>query len=234
MSVALPYREPYRLPAGLLALGVHAAFFLLLTAGLRWQAHNPESYAVELWAELPSPVEPQPPQAVPAAPTAPAPPQKIEIPPAVRAGIELKQKTAPKVEAAKPDARALKAQREAEERRLLDEYAEKRRVAEQERVRAETSAAMAAEVGRYQDMIRGKIRRNIVMPPDVPDSAEAEFKVTLLPGGMVLDVLLLKSSGNTAYDNAAERAVYKAQPLPLPNDPALQNLFRELRLKIRP
>lgn len=234
MSAVLPYREPYRLPAGLLALAVHAAFLLLLTAGLRWQAHDPASYAVELWADLPPLSVPESPVPLPAAPVAAAPPPKAEMTPPARAEIELKHKTAPKVEPAKPDARALKAQREAEEKRLLDEYAEKRRAAEQERVRAETSAAMAAEVGRYQDMIRGKIRRNIVMPPDVPDNAQAEFKVTLLPGGMVLDVLLLKSSGNTAYDNAAERAVYKAQPLPLPGDPALQHLFRELRLNIRP
>jgi colicin import membrane protein len=58
--------------------------------------------------------------------------------------------------------------------------------------------------------------------------------VTVLPGGDVMDVVLLKSSGNTAYDNAAERAIYKAQPLPLPDDAGLQKMFRELRLTIRP
>lgn len=230
MSAALYPRESYRLPAGLLALAVHGVFFAALLSGLRWQTHPADSYAVELWAQLPVLEVLQLP---PAAPTAP-PPQKTEPLPTVRAEIELRQKSLPKAATPKPDARALKVQREAEERRLLDEYAEKRRMAEQERVRAEINAATAAEVRRYQDMIRSKIRRNIAMPPDVPDSAQAEFKVTLLPGGMVLDVLLLKSSGNTAYDNAAERAVYLAQPLPLPADPALQNLFRELKLNIRP
>jgi colicin import membrane protein len=134
------------------------------------------------------------------------------------------------------------------EQRELDEYvarrkhAEQERIraeqariqAEQERVRAEVEAAKATQVGRYQDMIRSKIRRNIVMPPDVPESAVAEFKVTVLPGGDVMDVELLKSSGNAAYDNAAERAIYKAQPLPLPDDAGLQKMFRELRLTIRP
>lgn len=122
--------------------------------------------------------------------------------------------------------------KQAEQERIQTE--QKRIQAEQERVRAEMEAAKATQVGRYQDMIRSKIRRNIVMPPDVPETAKAEFKVTVLPGGDVMDVVLLKSSGNTAYDNAAERAIYKAQPLPLPTDAELQKMFRELRLTIRP
>lgn len=144
-------------------------------------------------------------------------------------------------------AAAAKASQEKEQREL-DEYvarrkqAEQERIraeqariqAEQERVRAEVEAARATQVGRYQDMIRSKIRRNIVMPPDVPETAVAEFKVTVLPGGDVMEAVLLKSSGNAAYDNAAERAIYKAQPLPLPDDAGLQKMFRELRLTIRP
>jgi len=96
------------------------------------------------------------------------------------------------------------------------------------------SAATAAEVGRYQDMIRSKIRHNIVMPPDVAPNAEVVFRVTLLPGGSVLDAVLLKSSGNPVYDEATERAIYLSQPLPLPTDPQLKKEFRELRLTIRP
>lgn len=143
-------------------------------------------------------------------------------------------------------AAAAKASQEKEQREL-DEYvarrkqAEQERIraeqariqAEQERVRAEMEAAKATQVGRYQDMIRSKIRRNMVKQ-DVPETVMAEFKVTVLPGGDVMDVVLLKSSGNAAYDNAAERAIYKAQPLPLPEDAGLQKMFRELRLTIRP
>lgn len=163
---------------------------------------------------------------------------------AVAAAREKQEKEKKEKEAA---AAAAKANQEKEQREL-DEYvarrkqAEQERIrveqariqAEQERVRAEVEAAKATQVGRYQDMIRSKIRRNIVMPPDVPETAKAEFKVTVLPGGDVMDVVLLKSSGNAAYDNAAERAIYKAQPLPLPEDAGLQKMFRELRLTIRP
>ena len=246
MSYVLTYQEPNRLSAGLLALTVHAAFFALLIFGLRWQTLPPENFAVELWDSLPAikPIPEQPPspppESIPQPVVTSVPPQPVMAAPPqpIKAEIELREKKASKAVPAKPSAEELKARRqaeaEAEEKRLLEEYAEQRRQSEQARVRAEVSAATAAEMRRYEDMIRSKIRRNIVMPPDVAVSVTSEFKVTLLPGGMVMDVVLLKSSGNPAYDNAAERAIYKAQPLPIPADAGLQKMFRELRLTIRP
>lgn len=234
MSHALNYPEPYRVPAGLLALAVHAAFIGLLVVGVRWQSQPPEDFSVELWDSLPV-VAPLPEQIpVPAVEPTPVVEAKVEAPLAQSADIELREKKVSKVEPAKPSAKELKERKQAEEQRLLEEYAEKRRLAMKETMRAEIAAATSAEVGRYQDMIRSRIRRNIVMPPDVPASAVAEFKVTLLPGGMVMDVQLVKSSGSRVYDDAAERAIYKAQPLPLPTDVGLQKMFRELRLTIKP
>lgn len=234
MSHALSYPEPYRVPAGLLALAVHVAFIGLLVLGVRWQSQPPEDFSVELWDSLPV-VVPLPEQLpAPAVEPTPAVEAKVEAPQATSADIELREKKVSKVEPSKPSAKELKERKQAEEQRLLEEYAEKRRLAMKETMRAEIAAATSAEVGRYQDMIRSRIRRNIVMPPDVPTSAVAEFKVTLLPGGMVMDVQLVRTSGSRAYDDAAERAIYKAQPLPLPTDLGLQKMFRELRLTIKP
>jgi len=56
----------------------------------------------------------------------------------------------------------------------------------------------------------------------------------LLPGGEVLSVKLGKSSALALYDSAVERAILKAQPLPLPPDPAMFKHFRELNLIFRP
>lgn len=235
MSHALSYPEPYRVPAGLLALAVHVAFIGLLVLGVRWQSQPPQDFSVELWDSLP--VITPPPEQIPVPVVEPTPvvEAKVEAPQEQSADIELREKKISKVEPAKPTAKELKERKQAEEQRLLEEYAEKRRQALQETMRAEIAAATSAEVGRYQDMIRSKIRRNIVgIPPELSVDAKAEFKVTLLPGGMVMDVQLVKSSGNRAYDDAAERAIYKAQPLPLPTDVGLQKMFRELRLTIKP
>ncbi len=99
-------------------------------------------------------------------------------------------------------------------------------------------AAQAAAVGRvvdeYTAKIVTKIRRNIVMPPNIPNDALAIFSVTLLPGGSVLSARLNQSSGNATYDNAVERAILKSQPLPLPPDSNMFDRFRELKLKFKP
>lgn len=99
---------------------------------------------------------------------------------------------------------------------------------------AQQAAANAKVVASYTAQIRSKIRRFIILPPDIQGNPEAVFDVVLLPGGNVLSVKLVKSSGNQAYDDAVERAIYKAQPLPLPPDVALFSNFRELHLQFRP
>ncbi|HAF43511.1 MAG TPA: cell envelope integrity protein TolA [Gallionellaceae bacterium] len=235
MSTALTYQEPYRLPAGMLALAVHLLFFFVLYFGFRWQAQPPEEFMVEMWDSLPA-AEVAPEQLLEPpvkAESKPLPKVVAPVLPPVKADIEVRDKKKKQAEEKAKAAAATKAKQE-KELRELEAYSERLRNSEQARIRAEVDAATATQVGRYQDMIRAKIRRNIVMPPDVPESAKAEFKVTLLPGGDVLDVELLRSSGHTAYDNAAERAIYKAQPLPVPTNADLQKMFRELKLTIRP
>jgi colicin import membrane protein len=53
------YQEPYRVPAWILAMLVHGAFFSLLYFGFSWQTQQVElrsaSMSVELWGGLPAP-----------------------------------------------------------------------------------------------------------------------------------------------------------------------------------
>lgn len=244
MSAALTYREPYRFSAGVLALGVHLVFFTLLYFGVRWQSQPSESYTVEMWDNLPNteavprqelaPAPPQPVKAEPAPPTRVVPP----VLPPVKADIEIRDKKSKKAEM---KAKAAAKARQEAELKALEAYTqkqrqvEKARQAEQARIRAEVSAATQVLIESYQDKIRNKIRRKMKMVSDVPDTAEAIFKVTLLPDGMLMDdPVLVKSSGYPAYDDAAERAILSAEPLPVPTDVSLQKMFRELKLSIRP
>ncbi len=58
--------------------------------------------------------------------------------------------------------------------------------------------------------------------------------IRLGPGGAVLNVQVSRSSGDPALDSSARAAVFKASPLPVPNDPDLFNQFREIRLTVKP
>jgi colicin import membrane protein len=239
MSTTLAYHEPYRFPAGVLALMVHLVFFSVLYFGVHWQSHPPENFTVEMWDSLPD--TDFAPERAPAQPARmePTPPPGVVAPVlSPKADIEIRDKKDKQVK--KEKAAAAKAKQEADLRELKAysekiRKAEQQRQAEQNRIRAEVSMATKVQVERYQDLIINKIRRKRKEVSDVPANAEAIFKVTLLPDGTLMDdPVLVKSSGYPAYDDAAARAILSAEPLPMPTDPALQQLFRELNLSIKP
>ncbi len=199
---------------------------------------------------------PEPPKPVPKAEPKPVP--KVEPKPAPKADIALKEKKE-KERIAREQALAEKKEKEriAREKALAEkkkreeqarieaakqqqakEAEEKRLAREQEealkKLAAQQAAAREKLRSEYIEKIRGKIRRYIVEPPNLQGNPEVEFDVVLLPGGEVLGVKLKKGSSLAAYDNAVERAILKAQPLPLPPDPAMFKEFRELNLKFRP
>ncbi|MFZ2542254.1 MAG: cell envelope integrity protein TolA [Gallionella sp.] len=253
MSATLSY-EPDRIPAGLLALSVHCVFFSLLYFGFTWQTQRVETMSVELWQSLPEekvapPVVPKIEEAVPVQPVMrpmreveAVRPEKLVKPDIVLVVEKDKKKVEVMPVVVKPDKPkpVPSIVEEVKTKPALSNPVEQQQseadeqAAQTARDKATKSAAIDAMVDEYKAKIINKIRRNIVKPPDVSDNAQAEFSVTLLPDGSVLDRVLKNSSGNTAYDNAVERAILKSQPLPLPPDVAMFKKFRDLNLKFRP
>lgn len=60
------------------------------------------------------------------------------------------------------------------------------------------------------------------------------YAIDIGPGGVVLSLKLIKSSGDAALDQSARTAIMQSSPLPVPNDPALFERFRQLRLTLSP
>ena len=90
-------------------------------------------------------------------------------------------------------------------------------------------------VGEFQDRIRSKILGYLRLPHNLTGNPEVIFNVTLLPNGEVVRAVMLRSSGQPAYDYEMERAILKASPLPLPNERDAAAVFRDgLILKFRP
>jgi colicin import membrane protein len=229
-------------PAVVLALAVHVLLAVFLTIGVRWQSRAPDIVEVELWQPpppAPQPVvEPTPPKPAPAPAAKPEP--RIEKPDIALQAPKPKPKPEPKPEL-KPKPAAKPKPDEAQAKRLLQEALQREQqqfaaAQEQQRVKEqlarEAAAARSRALATWTDKIRAKIRGNIVEPPGLKGNPEALFLVTQLPTGEVLQVQLVISSGNTAYDNAVNRAILKSSPLPKPDTPGL--FERELKLTFRP
>lgn len=245
-------KEPGRKRALALAVLVHLIFAAVLVFGVNWQTKEASPVMAELWSSLPALApapkpEPEPaplPEPKPQPKPVPKPEPKLEQPKPVKADIELKDKKKEKEKKRKEEERKkaeaekkLKDQVLKEQQDRLEaeqEALNKQRAAEAARQQMAAQAAAQRQMNDAISRISSHIRRFIIMPPDVAGNPQAEFEVSLIPTGEVLNVKLSRSSGNPAYDNAVERAIRKASPLPLPTDPSLVGRFRELKLKFRP
>jgi colicin import membrane protein len=242
--------------AAILAVAVNIAFIAFLVFSVTWQSRKLEPVSVELYAPpapaapkpeppkpQPEPPEPQPEPPRPVPKAEPLPPTKAEI------ALKAKQEQAERErhEKEKRDAERREADKREADKKKQDEkrVAETRErqareadalkaQAERERLAAAkaTEAAQAKAIDDYIRRIQSKIRGNVVVPPDLAGNPEAIFDVVQLPTGEIIDVQLRKSSGVRAYDEAVQRAIIKASPLPRPD---VADLFRRnLTLKFRP
>ena len=78
-----------------------------------------------------------------------------------------------------------------------------------------TDPLVYSDQAAYAMAIRSKVRKNLVLPRNVPDSASATVEVVLSDKGAVARLRTLTSSGFPAYDAAIRRAIQRAQPYPL-------------------
>jgi colicin import membrane protein len=125
---------------------------------------------------------------------------------------------------------------DAEKRRKQAEADLKQQLAAEEGARqtAREQAAQQALFKQYEALISQKIVRNWVRPPSARAGMSCVVKVRLLPGGTVVSARVVRSCGSEIIDRSVENAVYKAAPLPLPEDKAQFEHFRELDLVFRP
>ena len=254
--------QPGRLRAITLAVLVHGLFFALIFFGVSWQSKPTPPLVAELWDKLPvgkapppKPApEPEPPKVEPPKPE-PVPPKPEPVPPKPevkteppKPDIALKQKQEKeRLERVKREEdknrEELKKKREQEKSEAERRKKEDERKKAEERLKSETAAADARKteaaraaqqsiIDEYKGRIVAKIRSRSNIPDNVSGKPRAEFKLTLLPTGEVLFATLVRSSGNRAFDDALERGIRSAQPLPLPPNPELFPQFRELNLII--
>ncbi|WP_133130474.1 cell envelope integrity protein TolA [Legionella yabuuchiae] len=120
------------------------------------------------------------------------------------------------------------------EQAKAEEERQQRLAAEQAAKEAEKNARIAGEVDKYKALIINAISRQWILPDNVDSSLSSQFRIRLAPTGAVLEVSLIRSSGDPVLDRSAQSAIYKASPLPVPNDPDAFNVFRDISLTVRP
>lgn len=96
------------------------------------------------------------------------------------------------------------------------------------------SAINLSEIEKYKALIIQAISQEWVVPPDIDKDATCILLIKLAPGGDVLNIQVLKSSGNDTLDRSAKVAVMQASPLPVPKDLAIFDSFRTLKLTVHP
>ena len=159
--------------------------------------------------------------------------------------VERKAAVAAKLRAAaleKARLAAVKKQQQlAEKRRRQRAIASlQRQLAEEQAHRAAAAAAAAAAakaqsaIARYKVLIRQKVEQNWVRPLDTRKGMKCVVRVKLVQGGDVLEAEVVQSSGDPVFDRSVENAVYRASPLPLPDDSTLFPYFRELEFTFKP
>ena len=217
-----------------LAVGVHALLLLALNWGTLW-SQQPQDMSVEaeLWSAVPQPAAPKaelPPE--PDVPPTPEPEPQPEPPPPVKpteapkplvdpqiAIDKLKKKQAEKEEETKRKAQEKQDAKEAQTRhqeavKRLQSMAGSAGTTVDTGVAPKASGPSASYIGR----LRAKVKPNITFPDNllqnVVGNPTAEVEVTCSPSGKIEDVNLVKSSGNSAWDEAVLNGLRKTAMLP--------------------
>jgi len=164
--------------------------------------------------------------------------QKAEQAAKQKAAAERKKKAEQETKRKAEAERKKKAEQEAKRKAEAKAEAARQREAEQalQAQLAEEAAQARAQsaLSEFIPYIQERVQNNWLRPLGSPPGLSCVILVKLIPGGEVVGTRVVRSSGNQLFDESVERAVQKASPLPLPDDPALFKYFREINFNFVP
>lgn len=113
----------------------------------------------------------------------------------------------------KAEAEKQKAEAELKRKREQEAQEEKRRqeAARQEQEKHIADTADDASVMSYNELLAKRVGENFNAPPSARLGMVSVFEIDMLPNGQVIGVRLVRSSGNQAFDLAAEQAIRRVE-----------------------
>jgi len=105
--------------------------------------------------------------------------------------------------------------------------------AEKDRLLAQHDSFIATEVDRYKADITAAIIESRILSSIFTGDLQCTIRIRLLPDGSILAVNIERSSGNKAYDEMSENAIYKAAPFTMPEEHELYNKLRDIVVSFR-
>lgn len=99
---------------------------------------------------------------------------------------------------------------------------------------AKGDAKNLSEIEKYKALIIQAISQQWIIPQGVDKNATCILLIKLAPGGDVLNIQVVQSSGNDILDRSAKTAVMQAAPLPVPKELTIFDSFRTLKLTVHP
>jgi colicin import membrane protein len=137
----------------------------------------------------------------------------------------------------------------AEDKKRKAEEERKRREQQQREAQERLDAALQKEeqflsdtsdgvnVQSYEGLIRQRVVESWSRPPSARNGMQAVLEITMVPTGQVINVRVIKGSGDIAFDRSAEQAVKRVDRFSeiqgMPND-IFERHFRVFRLLFQP
>ncbi len=225
----------------------HGLLLVALTLAVNWRVSTPSPVEAELWAEIPRAappvaVQPPPPPVEPENPVVKAPEPRTEPKPS---RAEQDAQIATEKAKREKEREEVEKKRKEEEKKLADKKADlERREKEAKEVKQKEAQLAREETQRKQNLdrmmkdankqspgptssdfgadyagqIQKRIRDNTDFPANVDGNRAAEVEIRMTPDGRILGQRILKSSGNTAFDEAILRGVERAGSMPRNRD----------------
>lgn len=104
----------------------------------------------------------------------------------------------------------------------------------------ENEARQMTVADKYKALIVQTVSRHWSRPLSARDGMKTTVRISMIPGGEIVDVRIVESSGDAAYDLSVVQALHSAEELPVPSDQVpeekgvFDRYFRTLTLVFNP